>query len=121
MFESKMKIYNDQAKSTHFGYRPLCLNVYSAGQSLRTSIFPKFWTLTLRTLGTPHTENMVDTTDPKQLEHQEMDVLSVRLLATNPGSPHITSQTKSSVTFIFLSAPNQHVSQSKYSYVNKSL
>ena len=116
-----MKIYNDQAKSTHFGYRPLCLNVYSAGQSLRTSFFPKFWTLTLRTLGTPHTENMVDTTDPKQLEHQEMDVLSVGLLATNPGSPHITSQTKSSVTFIFLSAPNQHVSQSKYSYVNKSL
>ena len=36
---------------------------------------------------------MVDTTDPKQVEHQEMDVLSVRLLATNPGSPHITSQT----------------------------
>ena len=28
---------------------------------------------------------MVDTTDPKQLEHQEMDVLSVRLLATNLG------------------------------------
>ena len=40
---------------------------------------------------------MVDTTDPKQLEHQEVDVLSVRLLATNPGFPHITSQTKSSV------------------------
>ena len=47
---------------------------------------------------------MVDTNDPNQLEHQEMDVLSVRLLATNPGSQHITSQTKSSVTFIFLSA-----------------
>ena len=101
MFESKMKIYNDQAKSTHFGYRPLCLNVYSAGQSLRTSIFPKFWTLTLRTLGTPHTENMVDTTDPKQLEHQEMDVLSVRLLATNPGPPHITSQTIARPSYYF--------------------
>jgi hypothetical protein len=28
---------------------------------------------------------MVDTNDPNQLEHQEMDVLSVRLLATNLG------------------------------------
>ena len=64
---------------------------------------------------------MVDTTDPKQLEHQEMDVLSVGLLATNPGSPHITSQTKSSVMFIFLSAPNQHDSESKHSYVNRSI
>ena len=43
---------------------------------------------------------------PNQLEHpicSLMDVLSVRLLATNPGSPHVTSQTRARSSYFFLS------------------
>ena len=49
--------------------------------------FPNCWTLTLRTSKTPP---HLELPEQNQLEHpmcRLMDVLSVRLLETNPGSP----------------------------------
>ena len=49
---------------------------------------------------TPHLEHP----EQNQLEHpicRLMDVQSVRLLAANPGSPHITSQTRDRSSLFF--------------------